>query len=136
MEEWRQERVREIFQRFTSLFDLTILEHTDDTIYARWHVDETVLNPADIAHGGAVYSVTDAICAALGLRNNHLLTRGVNFYYYRSVVLGDAYIRADFKKVGKHTSVMEAEVTQNGKLCAKGMFDMAYMPQAEQIEME
>ena len=46
MEEWRQERVREIFQRFTSLFDLTILEHTDDTIYARWHVDETVLNPA------------------------------------------------------------------------------------------
>ena len=88
MEEWRQERVREIFQRFTSL------------------------------------------------RNNHLLTRGVNFYYYRSVVLGDAYIRADFKKVGKYTSVMEAEVTQNGKLCAKGMFDMAYMPQAEQIEME
>ena len=125
MEEWRQEKVREIFQRFSSQFDLTILEHTDDEIYARWHVDETVLNPADIAHGGAVYSVTDAICAALGLRNGHLLTRGVNFYYYHSVLLGDAYIRAKFQKVGSHTSVMEAEVTQDGKLCAKGVFDMA-----------
>ncbi|MDY3118277.1 MAG: PaaI family thioesterase [Peptoniphilus sp.] len=125
MEEWRQERVREIFQRFTSQFDLTVLEHTDDEILARWHVDEAALNPANIAHGGAIFSVTDAICAALGLRNNHLLTKGVNFYYYYSLVLGDATVRARFQKVGRFTSVMEAEVLQNGKLCAKGLFDMA-----------
>ena len=136
MEAWREQRVQEIFQRFTSLFDLTILEHTDDEIHARWHVDKTVLNPADIAHGGAVFSVTDAICAALGLRNNHLLTKSVNFYYYHSVLPGDAYITDSFQKVGSYTSVMAAEVRQEGKLCAKGMFDMAYMPQAEQIEME
>ena len=125
MEEWRQERVREIFQRFTSQFDLTILEHTDETVYARWHVDEKSLNPADIAHGGAVYSVADAICAALGLRNNHLLTKSVNFYYYHSLRLGDAYLRASFQKVGSYTSVMEVELRQEGTLCAKGLFDMA-----------
>ncbi len=124
MGEKRQQQVQKTFQRFSSLFDLTVLEHTDDEIYARWHVDETALNPEDIAHGGAVYSATDSVCATLGLRNNHLLTRGVNFYYYHSVLLGDAYIRAYFQKVGSRTSVMEAEVTQNGKLCAKGVFDM------------
>ena len=125
MEEWRQKRVREIFQRFTSQFDLTILEHTDETVYARWHVDENSLNPADIAHGGAVFSVADAICAALGLRNNHLLTKSVNFYYYHSLRLGDAHLRANFQKVGSYTSVMEVEIYQEGVLCAKGLFDMA-----------
>lgn len=127
MEEWRKERVREITQRFSSQFDLTILEHTDETVYARWHVDENSLNPADIAHGGAIFSVADVVCAALGLRNNHLLTKSVNFYYYHSLRLGDAYLRASFQKVGSYTSVMEVEILQQGVLCAKGLFDMAQM---------
>ena len=127
MGEKRQQQVQKTFQRFSSLFDLTVLEHTDDEIYARWHVDETALNPEDIAHGGAVYSATDSVCATLGLRNNHLLTKSVNFYYYHSLRLGDAYLRANFQKVGSYTSVMEVEVLQEGVLCDKGLFDMAQM---------
>lgn len=116
-----------IYDGFSSQFNLELKESTDDLVHALWHVETSDLNPAGIVHGGASFSVADAMCATLGYRTLHVLTKSVRYFYYHSLVIGDVDVMCRFKRKGSFTSLMEVELIQDEKVCMKGFFDMAKM---------
>lgn len=123
----KKNQPEEIFAGFITQFDIEILEHTDRELRAYWHVHEADLNPANIAHGGACFSVADVLCAVLGYRDRHVLTKSSHFYYYYPIEQGDVEIICCVSRKGSFTSLMEVELIQGGKVCMKGFFDMAKM---------
>lgn len=125
----------EIREGFASQFDLELLKYTDQEVHALWRVQEKDLNPAGIVHGGASFSVADGMCATLGFPILHVLTKSVHFYYNRPLVLGEVDIHCRFSKKGSFTSLMEAELIQDGKLCMKGFFDMAKMKEVPEWQL-
>ena len=116
-----------IFSGFITQFDVEVLECTKEKLRACWHVRQGDLNSADIAHGGASFSVADALCAVLGYEDRHVLTKSSHFYYYYPLVEGEVEIICRVSRRGSLTSLMEAELIQDGKVCMKGFFDMAKM---------
>ncbi|MDD7363518.1 MAG: PaaI family thioesterase [Peptoniphilus sp.] len=123
---------KKIVDGYASQFDIEPIEYTDDLVHIRWNVGQSDLNPANIAHGGAIFSVADTVCALLGFKTLHVLTKSVHFYYYRPVTSGEADVRGYFSRQGSFTSLMEVEIRQNGKLCMKGFYDMAKMKGGEE----
>lgn len=122
---------KEIFSGFITQFDVEVLECTKDMLRACWHVRPGDLNSADIAHGGASFSVADALCAVLGYEDRHVLTKSSHFYYYYPIEQGDVEIICCVSRKGSFTSLMEVELIQNEKVCMKGFFDMAKMKEKD-----
>lgn len=116
--------VKDIFVSYISQFPIEILEYSEERVYARWTVEEKDFNALGIAHGGAILSVADTLAGALGFSRNHLVTKDLHFYYHRPVEKKDTYFRCRYAKAGRRSSLIEVEVLQDKKLCAKGFFTM------------
>lgn len=88
-------------------------------------VDEKLLNPAGIVHGGAIYTMADSgmgVALYSFLDEDELfLTVEANIFYLKAVSSGKLICESKVVHRGKRTAVMEAEIRNEGQLVAKAM---------------
>ncbi len=110
---------------YAALLGIRVEEIGLGTARATIHLEDRLLNPVGVPHGGVYFSLADTACgSAMASHGYYAVTISATYNFMRSAKLGDRLIaEARETKSGRNVSFFDVEVRdQNGTLLGSGSF--------------
>lgn len=106
--------------------NLEFISASDGSSEVKMRIDEKVLNPYQIVHGGAIFTLADTAAGAAAISyNNAYVTMDSYINFMHPGVGKELIAKGKTTYKGADTCVVEVSITNNKDvLIAKGMFTM------------
>lgn len=110
----------------SSNLNLEFVKAKDKKSIIKMHIDEKVLNPYGIVHGGATFTLADTAAGAAAISlNSPYVTMDASINYLNPGVGNYLIAKGNVIYTGEKTCVVEISIeNDNDTLIAKGMFTM------------
>ena len=117
---------------FTSFCGLEFTKVADEKCVISVALRSELLNPAGIAHGGLIATLTDVAAGMMALQadgfRHNIVTQNCNLHYLRPGI--GQRLRAESRVIrkGRRVCVLQVECfTEDDKLCTTAIYEIAYL---------
>ncbi len=126
------EKIRSRLRGFTSYCGLEFTEIADEKCVISCRLRPELLNPAGVAHGGLIATLTDVAAGMMALQadgwHRNVVTQSCNIHYLRPASGEMLCAESRVVRRGRRVCVVQVECFDvSGALCTTAIYEIAYL---------